>query len=119
MQLAIPAAATLVILLIGDAYAGGAKASIRRSLVSAALGVCAALPTAAVPSLILICGGVTSALLVFTLRLMFPPLTHTPRSAGGPELRRDEAATPFWPVRPVPIAIAALLWVLYQFRKRK
>ena len=54
------------------------------------------------------------------LRLMFPPLTHTTRSAGGPDLRRNDASGP--PSRlagPWPIAVVTLLWLIYQFRKRR
>jgi hypothetical protein len=122
MLLAIPAATSLLMLIVGDAYARAGKASQPRILVSAILGVGIPLLTAIVPVAILICGSISSAVLTLALRLMFPPLTKKPQAAGAPELRQRETGdvrssigpNGFWP-----IAIATLLWVLFQFRKHK
>ena len=91
LRLAIPTAATLVALILEDAYASPGKRSPLMPILEAALGVGFAFlsQTAllvlnqewAVPLWIMICGGGMSVLLVSTLRMLFPPDSKRPRGA--------------------------------------
>ncbi len=66
--LAIPPVATMVLFALWEVYA----ASRRKPLLCAALGALFASGTGAVPLEILICGVLMIAVLVLTIRLMFP-----------------------------------------------
>ncbi len=93
-RLAIPPAAVLVALMLGDAYADPRKPSAVKPIRGTALAVGFALflqallsmgnRELALPFWILLSGGGASLLLVSALRLLFPPVADVPQSASGP-----------------------------------
>jgi chromate transport protein ChrA len=118
MRLAIPAAITLIALVLWNAFSNAANHSRRRPMLCAALGTAIALLSQAAPPLILVFGGITSAVLLSSVQIMFPPVTKRRQNAGGPTFGRERSGGPP-PISPRSFAVAALLWVIYQFRKRK
>jgi chromate transport protein ChrA len=118
MRLAIPAAMTLIAIVLWNAFSNAANRSTRRPMLCAALGTAVALLSQAAPPLILLFGGITSAVLLSSVHMMFPPVTKRPQNASGPTFGRDGSGGPP-PISPRSFAVAALLWVIYQFRKRK
>ena len=98
--LAIPPVATMVLFALWDTYA----ASRRKPILCAALGALFAL--GAVPLEILICGVLMIAVLVLTIRLLFPRFSSWP-----------QPAKPARAINSQTLAIVALLWLLYRFRK--
>jgi hypothetical protein len=95
--LAIPPAATMVLFALWNAYA----ASSRKPILCATVGALFAFAAGTVPPEILIWGVLMIAVLVVTIRLMFPRF-----------------ASPARLIDPQSLAIIALLWLLYRFRKR-
>jgi hypothetical protein len=93
-RLAIPPAAVLVALMLGDAYADPRKPSAVKPIRGTALALGFALffqallsvgnRELALPFWILLSGGGASLLLVSALRLLFPPVADGPQSASGP-----------------------------------
>ena len=83
LRLAIPSAVALVALMLGDAYGNPRKRSTGKPILEAALGVGFALLSQAplfmtsselvVPRWIMISGAGMGLLLVWTLRMLFPP----------------------------------------------
>lgn len=113
-SLVIPAAVTLTLFLFSDAY------SIRRRPMFCALtGAAVAWLGQAAPVWVLVSGGITAALIVSMLHLVFPPDSRKMQSAGGPTLRFRQGGELPGPIGPLPFAVVALLWVLYRFRKKK
>ena len=96
LLLAIPPVTTMVLFALWDAYA----VSRRKPILCAALGALFAFATGAVPLEILIFGVLMIAVLVVTIRLMFPRFSP-----------------PANVIDPQSIAALALLWLLYRFRK--
>lgn len=95
LLLAIAPVTTMVLFALWDAYA----VSRRKPILCVALGALFAFATAAVPLEILICGVVMIAVLVVTIRFLFP-----------------RSSPPVSVIDPQSIAALALLWLLYRFR---
>jgi hypothetical protein len=106
-RLAIPAAITLAVLVLWDVYSHPSARSLKKPILCTACGAGFALIFQALPFWIVICGAAMGALLVSSLRMMLPPdAPGQPHTAVSP-----------WPISPRLLAIAALLWVIYRFRK--
>jgi hypothetical protein len=118
MRLAIPAVMTLIALVLSNAFSNAANPSTRRPMLCAAVGIAGALLSQAAPPIILVFGGITSAVLLSSVQIMFPPATKRRQNAGGPTFGRERSGG-LPPISPRSFAVAALLWVIYQFRKRK
>ena len=101
--LAIPAVATMVLFALWDAY----DASRRKPILCATLGALFAFVTGAVPLEILVGGVLMIAALVLTIRVMFPRYSNWPQPVTAARV-----------IDPQSLAIVALLWLLYRFRKR-
>ncbi len=92
LRLAIPVAATLIALMLGDAYARPEKRSPLRPLMQAVLGIgfaCfaqAAFSAAgfgfALPWWIMLLGGGFGVVAISMVGMLFPPNDHRPRGAG-------------------------------------
>jgi len=104
LRLAIPAAATLLGLMLEDAYAMPGRRRPMKAIRAPLFGLGMALlsqwllaggnPDLTLPRWILWCGAGTSLLLVAALRMLFPPLADRPRGAGGPAFWLQLTAEP-------------------------
>jgi hypothetical protein len=105
-RLAIPPAAALVALILGDAYADPRKPSALQPIRGTALAVGFAFFSQALlsvgnrelslPLWIMLSGGGVGLLLVSALRMLFP-VADEPRPANGPALWQEPAAEPLKP----------------------
>ncbi|WP_181522873.1 hypothetical protein, partial [Pseudomonas aeruginosa] len=115
-RLAIPPAAALIGLMLGDAYADPRKPSALKPMRGAVFGVGFAFLSQAVFSLgnrqlslpfwIMLPGGAASLLLVSTVRMLFPPVADGPQSANGPAFWQKPEAEPLKPKMAAPPVVA-------------
>lgn len=87
---AIPAAIVLAIVVLADAYSNPRRRWALKPLFAPIAGIAAAAawemrPDAwALPHLVFVWGSGMGALLISTLRMMFPPVTERPQASGAP-----------------------------------
>jgi len=94
LRLAIPAATTLLFLMLADAYAVPGRGWVLKSLRAPVFGLAIAClsqlwlpkehPDLTLPRWILLCGEAAGLLLVCTVRMLSPPPADRPQGAGGP-----------------------------------
>jgi hypothetical protein len=121
VELAIPAAIALLVLLLADAYADPKKRSpLRPLLFSAVASLCAVVsqavlaagdPRYALPRPIVLAGGLLCVLLIPALRLLFPAPGDLPQGAG-PAFRRDDRARGLPRISPWLLDLAASIAVI-------
>jgi hypothetical protein len=88
LQLAIPCAIALVVLMLADAYANPRKKSQLRPVLAVSLAFAAVfaihLARPLLPMRIMAIGSGMSMLFLLVLRMLFPPLADRPQQAQGP-----------------------------------
>jgi hypothetical protein len=89
-RLAIPAAIAIAVVILADAYANPRRRWPLKPLFAPILGIAVAFawelthPAWSLPAPILTWGSATGAILISTLRLMFPPIADRPQASGAP-----------------------------------
>jgi hypothetical protein len=125
LRLAIPPCVALVTLMIADAYSNPKRRWPLKPLFGAILAVGAALACEAyldrwgLPVDVLEWGGAMSALLVSTIRLMFPPITDRPQAANMPAFWQKLELSPLALRLRDALVPAAILLVLIFYLLRK
>lgn len=88
LQLAIPCAIALVVLVVADAYADPRKKSVLRPFWSVSLAFACVflvdLIHPLLPPMMLAVGSGMSLMMLLALRMLFPPLADRPQQAQGP-----------------------------------
>jgi hypothetical protein len=82
--LEIPVAIILITVIFADAYANPKKRSPLRPMLAPFFGLALAVAVPALPKPVMIWGGMVGAILVATLRFLFPPIADRPQAARIP-----------------------------------
>jgi hypothetical protein len=118
-RLAIPAAIAIAVVILADAYANPKRRWPLKPLFAPILGIAIAFawelthPTWSLPLPILAWGSASGAILVSTLRLMFPPIADRPQASGAPAFWQKLELAPVAPrVKDALVAVVVMLAVI-------